>query len=32
MRNKDTLIKAGAVKDIQNLIDKMFITPLKNEQ
>lgn len=32
MRNKDTLIKAGAVKDIQNLIDKMLITPLKNEQ
>lgn len=32
MRNKETLLKAGAVKDIQNLIDKMLITPLKNEQ
>lgn len=31
IRNKDTIIKAGVVKDIQNLIDKMLITPLKNQ-
>lgn len=26
IKNKETLIKSGAIKDIQNLIDKMFIT------
>lgn len=31
MKNKETLIKAGAVKDIEELINKTFITPIKNE-
>lgn len=30
MRNKDTIIKAGAVKDIQELIDKMVMSINKN--
>lgn len=30
MKNKETLIKAGAVKDIEELINKTFITPIKN--
>jgi hypothetical protein len=31
IKNKETLIKAGAVEDIQNYINRMFITPIKNE-
>jgi hypothetical protein len=32
MKNKDTIIKAGVVKDIQDLIDKMVMSINKNVQ
>lgn len=31
IRNKDNIIKAGAIKDVENYINKILITPLKNE-
>lgn len=31
IRNKETLIKNGAVKDIEEYINKVFITPIKND-
>lgn len=31
IRNKQTIIKNGAVKDIQEYINKTFITPIKND-